>query len=51
MVLGCSVVNWSCRGLPPGRHNLVLRLLDEKSEQSRDRYLNVRGFEVLDEGK
>jgi hypothetical protein len=40
--------DWAQRGLPPGTHTLHLRLLPEKSEASRDRFLNVAGFEPTD---
>ena len=43
--------DWSYRGLPLGRHVLGLRLLPQKSDQSKDRYLNLRGFEVLEDAK
>jgi uncharacterized protein len=43
--------DWAYRGLSSGRHLLRLRLLPDKDERSKDRYLNVRGFEVIDEGK
>ncbi len=40
--------DWSYRGLSVGRHVIRLRLLADKSEQSKDRYLNIRGLEVLE---
>jgi hypothetical protein len=40
--------DWSKRGLAPGPHTIRLRLLPDKPGPSTDRYLNVRGFEVLD---
>jgi uncharacterized protein len=40
--------DWARRGLPAGRHTIRLRLLPEKPAASRDRFLNVAGFEVLD---
>jgi DUF1680 family protein len=40
--------DWSRRGLAPGPHTIHLRLLPDKPAPSSDRYLNVRGFEVLD---
>jgi uncharacterized protein len=43
--------DWSYRGLPSGRHVLELRLLTTKSDQSKDHYLNVRGFEVIEEAR
>ena len=41
--------DWSFRGLTPGTHRIQLRLLPEAPEQSKDRYLNVIGFEALQE--
>jgi hypothetical protein len=38
---------WSQRGLAPGRHTIRLRLLPDHPEKSTDRYLNVMGFEIL----
>jgi DUF1680 family protein len=40
--------DWSHRGLVSGLHHIRLRLLPEKSDASTDHYLNVRGFEVLE---
>jgi DUF1680 family protein len=41
--------DWTHRGLSAGRHIIRLRLLPDKVERSKDRYLNVIGFEVLNE--
>lgn len=41
--------DWAYRGLVPGRHVLRLRLLPQKSEASANHYLNVSGFELLEE--
>jgi uncharacterized protein len=41
--------NWTSKKLTPGKHTLRLKLLDEKTKESKDRYINVAGFEVLDE--
>jgi DUF1680 family protein len=41
--------DWSHRKLEPGRHTIQLKLLAEKDARSRDRYLNVAGFEVVPE--
>ena len=41
--------DWVYRGLAPGKHIVRLRLLPEKAEASIDRYLNVRGFETIQE--
>jgi hypothetical protein len=40
--------DWTHHRLSPGRHTIRLRLRPDKPEQSKDRYLNVIGFEVLD---
>lgn len=39
--------DWRREGLTSGPHELRLVVLDSKAESSRDRYLNVAGFEVL----
>ncbi len=41
--------DWSHRGLSAGQHTIRLRLLADRLEKSKDRYLNVIGFEVLNE--
>jgi len=41
--------DWSHRGLSAGQHTIRLRLLPDRLEKSKDRYLNVIGFEVLNE--
>jgi DUF1680 family protein len=41
---------WEHRGLAPGKHTLKLTLLPDKNPASRDRYLNVAGFEALPAG-
>jgi len=41
--------DWTQHGLSPGRHTIRLRLLPDKPEQSKDRYLNVIGFEALEQ--
>jgi hypothetical protein len=41
--------DWTHRGLSAGRHTIRLRLLPDRVEKSKDRYLNVIGFEVLNE--
>jgi hypothetical protein len=43
--------DWSFRGLSPGRHVINLRVLQEKSDSSTNRYLNVRGFEVIENSR
>jgi hypothetical protein len=34
-------------GLPAGRHTIRITLLPDKNPASRDRYLNVAGFQVF----
>lgn len=41
---------WEKRDLAPGKHTIHLTLLPDKNPASRDRYLNVAGFEVLPGG-
>ena len=41
--------DWSHRGLAPGSHTIRLRLLSDRPEKSTDRYLNVMGFEILND--
>jgi len=41
--------DWRHSGLLPGRHSIRLKLLPEIPENSKNRYLNVIGFEVLTE--
>lgn len=41
--------DWSHQGLPAGRHTIRLRLLPEKPEHSSNRFLNVIGFEALNQ--
>ena len=41
--------DWTHRGLSAGRHTIRLRLLPDKVEKSKDRYLNVVGFDGLKE--
>jgi hypothetical protein len=41
--------DWSHRHLKPGRHTIKLTLLPTKDAASRDRYINVVGFEILRE--
>jgi len=38
--------DWSSKDLAPGRHTICLRVLDDKPPQSKDRYINIAGFEV-----
>ena len=40
---------WSHRNLKPGPHSIRLRLLEAKSPQSKDRFINVAAFEALNE--
>lgn len=39
--------HWEYRGLMPGKHTIKLTLLPDKNPASRDRFLNVAGFEAL----
>jgi DUF1680 family protein len=39
--------DWRHTGLAPGRHTIQLRLLPDKPENSKDRFLNVIGFQAL----
>jgi hypothetical protein len=39
--------HWEKRGLAAGRHHLTLSIRKEKAGQSRDRFINVAGFEVI----
>jgi DUF1680 family protein len=41
--------DWTHHGLSAGPHTIRLRLLPDKVENSKDRYLNVIGFAVLNE--
>lgn len=41
--------DWSHLGLPSGRHTVRLRLMPEKPEHSSNRFLNVIGFEALNQ--
>ena len=40
--------DWRTTGLAPGKHTLRLTLLPEKPDGSKDRFLNVAGFEILE---
>ena len=40
---------WSQRNLKPGAHTIRLRLLEEKPPRSKDRYINVAGFEPIND--
>ena len=37
------------KGLAPGKHTLIITLLQDKNGASRGRFLNVAGFEIPDE--
>ncbi|MBN2581352.1 MAG: glycoside hydrolase family 127 protein [Pirellulales bacterium] len=39
---------WTSGKLKPGKHTLRLILLEEKSKASKDRFINVAGFEILE---
>jgi DUF1680 family protein len=38
---------WEKRGLAPGRHRLLITIRKEKPAKSKDRFINVSGFEVI----
>jgi len=40
---------WSHKGLARGPHTIRLRLLAQKRPESKDRFINVAGFEAIDE--
>ena len=40
---------WSSPKLAPGKHTIRLKLLEEKTPQSKDRFINVAGFDILRE--
>ena len=44
---GTSPSNGLIENLKPGWHSIRLRLLDEKPPQSKDRFINVAGFEAI----
>jgi hypothetical protein len=37
---------WSSAKLEPGKHTMRLKLMEGKTPQSKDRFINVAGFEV-----
>jgi DUF1680 family protein len=39
--------DWSHTGLKPGKHTIRLTILDKKHPKSKDRFINIAGFEVL----
>jgi hypothetical protein len=39
--------DWHITGLAPSKHSLIITLLSDKTGESRGRYLNLAGFEVL----
>jgi hypothetical protein len=39
--------DWSHIGLSPGKHTIRLKLLDSKNPKSKDRFINVAGFDIL----
>jgi DUF1680 family protein len=39
--------DWHISGLAPRNHTLIITLLPDKTSASRDRYLNLAGFEVV----
>ncbi|MCB8932921.1 MAG: hypothetical protein H6534_05710 [Chthonomonadaceae bacterium] len=38
--------DWSVRDLPPGLHTIRVTVLPDKTPESKDRFINVAGFEV-----
>ena len=42
---------WHIEGLTNENHTLSITLIGEKTAASRDRYLNIAGFQVLDRTK
>jgi uncharacterized protein len=40
--------DWSHTGLKPGKHTIRLKLLETKDPKSKNRFINVAGFEILD---
>ena len=40
--------DWSRGGLAPGEHTIQLKVLAEKSDQSKGRFINVAGFQATD---
>ena len=42
---------WSHTELKPGRHTIRLKVLEKKNPKSKDRFINVAGFEVLDDAE
>lgn len=40
--------DWRIENLPPGKHTIKLTLLLDKPAASKDRFLNVAGFEVIE---
>ena len=39
--------SWEHRGLAPGKHTIRVTLISDKTPESKDHYINVGGFEVL----
>ncbi len=40
--------DWRKMGLSPGKHTIKITLLEEKTAESKDHYINVAGFEILE---
>ena len=38
---------WEHQGLAPGKHTIRITLLEEKTPESKDRYINVAGFGII----
>jgi DUF1680 family protein len=39
--------DWSHAGLSPGKHTIRLKLLESKNPKSKDRFINVAGFDLV----
>jgi DUF1680 family protein len=39
--------DWSHQDLKPGKHTIKLTLIEDKDAASRDRFINVAGFEII----
>jgi len=39
--------SWEHQGLAPGKHTIKITLLEERTPESKDRFINVAGFEII----
>ena len=39
--------DWSHTGLKQGKHTIRLKLLETKDPKSKDRFINIAGFDLL----